>query len=218
MKQLATLENVIDDLYASEPEPLPFAPKLHVRAFVLRRDRGNLLIYSVTGLAASRSAIEELGGVSRHYLNHWHEAMFAPDWIPAPLFVHDDDLSSVTERMRVEGSFSTRHMLDDDFEAIPIPGHTPGATAYLWNNGRHRFLFTGDTIFLRNGEWVAAVLESSDRARYIESLELLRTLDFDMLVPWAASGAEPYYAPTDGVDAARRIGVILERVRRGEDY
>ena len=70
----------------------------------------------------------------------------------------------------MRGAFSRRHMLDDDFEVIPTPGHTPGATAYLWDNGNHRFLFTGDTIYLRDGEWVDGLLGSSDRASYVESL------------------------------------------------
>jgi glyoxylase-like metal-dependent hydrolase (beta-lactamase superfamily II) len=218
MNQVASLDRAIEDLYASEPEPLPFAPELHIRAFLLRRDRGNLLIYSVTGLSSSRPAIEHLGGISRHYLNHWHEAMFASDWVPAPVFVHEDDLAPAKKRMRVEESFSKRHMVDDDFEVIPSPGHTRGATAYLWDSGKHRFLFTGDSVFLRDGEWIAAVLESSDRARYIESLELIRELDFDVLVPWAASGDKPYHALTDGADAARRIDAILDRLRRGEDH
>ena len=75
-------------------------------------------------------------------------------------------------------------MLGGDFEIIPTPGHTPGATAFLWN----RHLFTGDTVFLRDGEWVAAVLDDSDPDAYIESLELMKTLDFDTLVPWASTG------------------------------
>ena len=49
---------------------------------------------------------------------------------------------------------------------------------------------------------------SSDRAAYIESLELLRDLQFDALVPWAATG-EPYYSLTDPADARRRIDAIL---------
>lgn len=115
-------------------------------------------------------------------------------------------------------TFSDRHLLEDDFEVIPAPGHTSGATAYLWDNGEGRLLFTGDTIYLDEGEWVAAVLESSDRALYIESLELIRELDFDLLVPWAASGGEPFYAPTDRDDGRRRIDAILERVRSGQDH
>lgn len=115
------------------------------------------------------------------------------------------------------GTFVERHMLDDDFEVIPIPGHTRGATAFLWEGGGRRVLFTGDTIYLDGGEWVGAVLGSSDRDTYLDSLDLLRGLDFDVLVPWAASGEGPYYALTDRADARRRIDAIINRVRRGED-
>jgi Family of unknown function (DUF5519)/Metallo-beta-lactamase superfamily len=212
-----SMDTGIHRLYASEPESLPFAPSLDVRAFLLRRDRGNLLIYSTTSATADAGAIEDLGGISRHYLNHRHEAMFKSDAIDAPLFVHENERDSVAQSYPVRGSFSRRHMLDEDFEVIPTPGHTSGATAYLWDSGEHRLLFTGDTIYLDGGEWVAAVLDSSDREAYIESLELIRELDFDMLVPWAATGGQPFYAATDRADAQNRIDAILERLRRGED-
>jgi hypothetical protein len=210
----ARLESEFAGLYASAPEPLPFAPSLRIRAFLLRRDPGNLLVYSVTGLKAATPAIGGLGGAERQYLNHWHEAMFASD--PAPLFVHEADREPTAQRTSVGGTFTDRHTLDGDFELIPTPGHTRGTTAYLWNSGQHRFLFTGDTIYLSHGEWVAAVLESSDRAAYIDSLELIGTLDFDVLVPWAATAGESYYAMTSKDDSRRRIDAILERLRRGE--
>ena len=217
MTQLTGLETVIPGLHATTPEPLPFATSLHVRAFVLERDRGNILMYSTAGLEADAAAIEDLGGLSRHYLNHRHEAMFASDAVHAPLFVHENERDSVARAYHVRGTFSRRHVLDDDFEVIPTPGHTSGATAYLWDSGGHRALFTGDTIFLSGGEWVAAVLEgSSDRASYLESLELIRELDFDVLVPWAASTGEPYHAVISHAGAQRRIDAIIERVRRGE--
>jgi len=213
-----TLGTGLAGLYAAAPEPLPFAPSVDIRAFLLRRDRGNLLLYSTTTLAAKAPAIEEeVGAITRHYLNHRHEAMFSSAWVDAPLFVHEAERASVSQSYHVRGTFSKRHMLDEDFEVIPTPGHTPGATAYLWDSGEHRMLFTGDTIYLDDGEWVAAVLGSSDRATYVESLELLRELDFDVLVPWAATRGQPYYAVTERADAQRRIGAILERLRRGED-
>ena len=109
-------------------------------------------------------------------------------------------------------------MLDEDFEVIPTPGHTPGATAYLWDSGEHRVLFTGDTIYLDDGEWVAAVLSSSDRDGLHRSLELIAELDFDVLAPWAATRGRPPYAVTDRADAQRRIGAIVERLRRGADH
>jgi glyoxylase-like metal-dependent hydrolase (beta-lactamase superfamily II) len=218
MSALARMEAEIGGLYASAPEPLPFAPSLRIRAFLVRRDPGNLLVYSVAGLEAAAPAIDGLGGVERHYVNHWHEAMFASNWVNAPLFVHEAERDSVADAYHVRGTFSRRHTFEDDFEVIPTPGHTAGATAYLWDNGEHRLLFTGDSVYLNDGEWVAAVLASSDRDRYIESLELIRELDFDVLVPWAASAGGAFHAATDRADARRRIDAILDRVRRGEDH
>jgi len=36
-----------------------------------------------------------------------------------------------------------------------------GATAYLWDTGEHRCLFTGDTVFFPTGEWRALLLRSN---------------------------------------------------------
>jgi hypothetical protein len=61
------------------------------------------------------------------------------------------------------------------------------------------------------------VLESSDRGLYIESLERIRELDFDVLVPWVASGGSPFYASTDRANSRRRIDQILDRLWRGRN-
>jgi hypothetical protein len=204
------MDRQIPSLEPLGPQSLPFAPSLEIRSFVLERERGNLLVYST-------AALDDPGDISRWYLNHRHEAMFVSDSVTAPLFVHERERPSVERRAHVRAAFSRRHTLDDDFEAIPTPGHTPGATAYLWDSGEHRFLFTGDTIYLRDGEWVAAVLDSSDRAAYLHSLELIRELDFDVLVPWAASAGQPHHAVTSRAGARRRIDAIAKRVREGGD-
>lgn len=217
------MESVIAGIHASEPERLSFAPTLEVRAFLLRRTHGNVLVYSAPTVAADGSAIEELGGVARHYLGHWHEAGLGCDRIAArlaaPLFCHENERASVAKSCPVGATFTDGHRLDDDFEAIPIPGHTSGSTAFLWDNGKHRCLFTADTIYLREGEWVAAFLEgSSDRQAYLASLERLREFDFDVLIPWAATPGQPFHAMTDKADAGRRIDAILDRLRSGQDH
>ena len=208
----------VDGLYALAPEALPFGPSHDIRAFLLRRERGNLLIYSTTGVRADTPAVIRLGGIARHYLNHHHEALFASARVGLPVFVHEAERAAVTARYAIRGTFSRRHMLDEDFEVIPTPGHTRGATAYLWDNGEHRVLFTGDTIYLRDGEWVAAVLSSSDRAAYVRSLELIGNLRFDVLVPWAATRGQPAYAITDQADAQTRIAAIVDRLRGGQNH
>jgi hypothetical protein len=188
----------------SEPQVLPFDPSVHIRAFVLEREAGNVLVYSVDGLKQEP--------VVRHYLTHWHEALFAKGDAGAPVFVHADDAAQVARRTAVRATFSRRHVLDDDLEVIPMPGHTPGSTAYLWDSGRDRFLFTGDSIYLRDGEWDVAVLDSSDRRAYVESLRMLRELDFDVLVPWAATAGQPWWARTDREDARRRLDALIDRI------
>ena len=138
-----------------------------------------------------------------------------PEHFIYPLFVHAGDAESTRQTMTVRATFTQRHHLDADFEVIPIPGHTEGSTAYLWDSGEQRYLFTADSIYLVRGEWRGALLDSSDRDAYLESLDLLRDLDFDVLVPWAATGGEPHFAATDREDAARRIGQIIERIHAG---
>jgi glyoxylase-like metal-dependent hydrolase (beta-lactamase superfamily II) len=210
-------ETAIPGLLASPPAPLPFAPSLHVRAFLLRRDQGNVLIYNAETVDADTFA--GAGGIARAYLNHGHEAAFGGAGLPGvPLFVHAADRDAVPAERPVRATFTQRHVLDDDLEVIPIPGHTPGATAYLWDTGAHRLLFTGDTIYLRDGVWVAAVLPSSDRDAYLASLELLRGLEYDVLVPWAASAGEPFYAVTSSAGARRRVDAMIDRLRRGDDH
>jgi hypothetical protein len=61
------------------------------------------------------------------------------------------------------------------------------------------------------------VLSSSDREAYLESLALLRDVEFDVLVPWGSSAGQPWFAETDRADTRRRIEAIIDRVRRGED-
>jgi glyoxylase-like metal-dependent hydrolase (beta-lactamase superfamily II) len=215
------MHTITRQLHPLTPAPLPFAQSLHVRSFVVPREHDNLLVYGSPTVMNDAAQIESLGGVSHQYLNHWHEAMFADERVReelgARVVVHEADSAEVAERVTVDATFSERGSLGGGFELIPIPGHTPGATAFLWDNGERRYLFTGDTIYLAHSEWTVAVLDSSDRDAYVESLELLRDTDFDVLVPWGSSAGEPWFAETDRADARRRIGALIERVRSGAD-
>jgi len=216
------MEITIPGLSATPPQPLSFAPSMVVRSFLLEREDGNLLIYSASTVEMEQERLQDRGGVSRQYLNHHHEASPSCDWVAktfdAPLHCHEHDQAEVSQACNVNEMFLERHTAGRDFEVIPTPGHTRGATAFLWDSGRQHCLFTGDTIFLRGkSEWVAAVLPSSDRDAYIESLELIRDLDFDVLVPWVADAGEASYALTGRDGARRRIDTILERIRGGEN-
>ena len=188
-------------LHASEPSALSFAPDVYVRAFVLERVAGDLLVYDAPGAVAGTAVAQ--------YLNHWHEPMVGGGKTGLPIAVHEADRAATERYAAVDRTYTARTTLDGDFELIPIPGHTPGATAFLWEG----MLFTGDSLMLVGDEWIGAVLESSDRAAYLDSLRLIRDLDFDVLVPWAASTDGPWYA--DASDRHERLDAIIQRVAAG---
>lgn len=204
-------DSPVEGLEATKPQSLSCAPSTQVRAFLLRRPLGDVLVYANAHVEPSLEA-------TRQYLGHWHEALVAGQDSHLPVFVHDADREETARVMQVRGGFTKSHFLDDDFEVIPMPGHTPGSTAYLWDDERHRFLFTADSLYLgRDGSWRAAVLESSDRERYIASLERLRQLEFDVLVPWAAPAGQPYVSVVSHAEARRRLAEVIARLRGGED-
>jgi glyoxylase-like metal-dependent hydrolase (beta-lactamase superfamily II) len=218
------MQTTLPRLHASEPLDLGFGVKpLQARAYVLQRPEGNLAIYGSAALEPELDAVRDLGGLTAQYLNHAHEASPAAarvrDALGAPLHVHEADAEEARAQVPVDATFTERHMVGDDLEVIPVPGHTPGATAYLWSADGRRVLFTGDTVFVRDGEWVAALLDGvSDRDTYVASVELLTALDFDLLVPGIAPiGEEPVHA-TDADDARDRLGRIAERLRSGLDH
>jgi len=212
-----TASPTVPGLHATAAEELPFARDHLTRAYLLERPAGNLLIYGNGLLSGQAGELEARGGVTRHYLTHWHETLFGDPHVGAEVHVHAEDAAEARSRARVDATFDRAHRLGDDFEAIPIPGHTPGSTAYLWEAGDHRLLFTGDSLYVRRGEWVAAVLDSSDRDAYVASLEAIRELEFDALVPWAAGVGDETIAFVTPSQRRELLDEVLERVRAGAD-
>lgn len=213
------MERLFDNLYAVAAERLSFAPAFTGRAFLLRRSVGNILIYSSGRIAEEADALLAQGGIARHYLNHQHQAMPTCDWVSerfgAKLFVPELEMRAIAEIYHVGGTFTRRELHFPDFEVIPIPGHTVGSACFLWNDGERRYLFTGDTIYLKDNIWTAAVLGSSDRKAYIQSLRLIGELNFDVLVPSMACGAAVQVTNASGIRTC--VDTIVERLERGED-
>lgn len=132
------MDELLPHLHATDPAPLPFARTAGVRAFVLERrpGAGNLLLYSAPTAVAERDAIAALGGVAAQYLNHWHEAAFGGGAevaaaVGAPVYVGAADRDEMPEAVPVAGVFGDGAVAGagDGLSVLPIPGHTPGATA-----------------------------------------------------------------------------------------
>ena len=205
----------IEELLATPSSQLPYQANVQVRSFLIRRPAGNVIIYNSPGISQAAAQIAAEGGAARLLINHGHEAMYGAPEIDVPVFVHERDSAEVARALPVAGVFTERAVIDDDLEVIPTPGHTLGTTSYLWNSGTHRYLFTGDFIWIENGEWKAVVL--GNRAAYLESLELVRELDFDVLVPWGTTDDGPALAVATRDEVRERVGAIIGRVRAGGD-
>lgn len=213
--QAAVLGTPIEGLRSAPPSRLPYQAGVLVRSFLLARPAGNVIVYNSPGLTSAAPYIRDLGGATRLLINHGHEAMYGGPDLDAPAFVHERDRGETERSMRVAGIFTDRRMIDDDLEVIPTPGHTAGTTSYLWDNGDHRFLFTGDFLWIDNGAWKAVVLDSSLRTEYLASLALVRELDFDVLVPWGTTEGGSCFALVDGAERRLRIDAVIARVEAG---
>jgi hydroxyacylglutathione hydrolase len=156
---------------------------------------GNVLFYS-TVTDAEHDEIARLGGVEHHYLSHRDEAgpMLAAvgERFGAVLHVAAVEADDAARFRQPGATFSERHVDASGIEVIPTPGHTPGSACYVVpGEGGARYLFTGDTIFVGDdGHWYAGLLPFSDRDDLVATLELLATLEPDLVASSAApSGA-----------------------------
>ncbi|MBH4638597.1 MBL fold metallo-hydrolase, partial [Staphylococcus aureus] len=85
-------------------------------------------------------------------------------------------------------------------------------------DGHHRYLFTGDFICFEGKRWRTVILGSSDREKSIQSLEMVKELDFDVLVPWVTIKDEPLvYFVENEYEKREQIQNIIDRVREGEN-
>ena len=218
MNVLTTPQLHAENLLATSPQALPFANSLVARSYLLGTPDGTVLIYSSEITPDDERAIAERGEPVAWYLNHWHESMFLPGTETVEglgAIVGEADRAETESRTTVAGTISERGFVAPGLEAIPIPGHTPGATAFLWEAEGVRRLFTGDSLFIGARGWRAAVLDSSDRESYVASLEVMADLDFDVLVPWAGSSHLPAVERVERDEGRRRMLEIAERVGRG---
>ena len=208
------LRSSIRGLHATPASPLPFLSGVVVRSFLLEREEGNVIVYHSPGVSAARHDILSLGQPSRLLVNHWHEAMFDPPDLDVPIFVHEADRERTN--LPIAGTFSTMEEIGADLEVIPTPGHTLGTTMFLWDNGEHRLLFPGDTIWVQGGVWKAVLLEEVAREAYLASLSLVMDLDFDVLVPWGSEEGQPYCYAVTRTQARDKLEGIIGRLRAGE--
>lgn len=188
---------------------------IDLRSFVLDTEQGRVVIYNTPGIDAAREEITSRGTPGRLLINHWHEGMSGTPTLRIPAFVHARDRARLESAMPVAGTFDRLDHLGDDLDVIPSLARTPGATFYRWDNGDHKILFVGDSIWVEHGVWKAVLLAESSRKRFLETLEHMRDLDFDVLAPWPAQRGRPAIEIVTPEQKRTQIDGLLARLRSG---
>lgn len=115
-------------------------------SFFIRHPNGNWLIDSPRYIKQLVETFEQKGGIRHIFLTHEDDAADAAKYAKhfgAKRIIHRADAEAVHDaEWVIDGSDAIQ--LSADFQAIPVPGHTPGSVALLYKG---KFLFTGDHLW-----------------------------------------------------------------------
>ncbi len=192
------MELLYPGIYHSEGEH-PFDDAICTRAYVVTLPEGNLLFYSSSAIEDHFDFIADQGGLAGQYLNHRDEASIYCDRVRerfgSPLHCHQLEEYPIAQHCEVSNTFSQRERLRSNLEAIPTPGHCPGSSCYLLTVEEKNYLFCGDTIYPDEGQWKTYLAgERSSKPDMIQSLELLRSLPVDVVLPGLYIGKTAFEA------------------------
>ncbi|NWO07040.1 MAG: MBL fold metallo-hydrolase [Alteromonadaceae bacterium] len=197
------MKQVQPDVWETEAES-PF-PGLTTHAYLVELPDANVLFYN-TGHAHEINEMFKYGGVDYHLLSHRDEVgpslRDIRQLYGAKLGGHINEGREFAEIQRPDIYFDERGTLIEHIEAIPTPGHSPGSTCFMVQSSTDkRYLFTGDTLY-RNGDgnWRAGVIpgetSKSEQKELAKSLQLLRSLEPDVVFCSAFSGEQGYQEVT----------------------
>jgi glyoxylase-like metal-dependent hydrolase (beta-lactamase superfamily II)/ferredoxin len=153
-------------------------------SYVLQHARGNWLIDSPRYIKHLVDAFERMGGIRYIFLTHEDDVADAARYAKrfgATRVIHRADLAAVPNaEWIVEGGEPI--VVFEDIHIIPVPGHTPGSMALLYDS---RYLFTGDHVWWdreRNRLDIPKVYVSNQRDLE-RSTEKLLDVSFEWVLP-----------------------------------
>ncbi len=149
-------------------------------SYFIQHPEGNWLIDSPRYLKQLVQAFEKQGGLQYIFLSHQDDVAEAARYAKAfgaTRIIHRADASAMPDAERIiEGKDAVQ--VKPEFVCLPVPGHTAGSMALLYNN---RFLFSGDHLWWdrdlqqlgtpENLVWDDAQLEQSVRKLLHHSFE-----------------------------------------------
>jgi len=182
-------------------------------SYLIRRERGNVLVDSPRAAGPLLERIDELGGVRTLVLSHRDDvadhARFA-ERSGCERVMHRADVHGSTRAVERQLEGETSISLDDDLLVIPTPGHTAGSVCLL-HDGR---LFSGDSLWWNPIKGRLSASKSvcwHSWPEQLRSLERLLEYDFEWVLP--GHGASHRARSTAEMrDELRRALVELRRL------
>lgn len=114
-------------------------------SFLITRAHGNAMVDAPRWTRHVTDAIERLGGLAMVLLTHRDDVADAERYAShfgARVFIHEDDRAAAPYASDIiDGREPIA--LDGDLRVIPLPGHTKGSVAFLFED---RCLFSGDSL------------------------------------------------------------------------
>lgn len=180
----------------------------------VRRPHGNLLLDGsrISSFSDAFAEMEALGGVAVVVISDRHLGGKPTNEIAtgfgAQVYcsqIEADAMGHRTNAVKIDHVLAyERTSIGGGVQLIPTPGHTAGQFATLCAVGGRRILFSSDFVWRQDGRWRPG---NSSRRKMKPSLEALRDLDFDTVVPWTGYAHTEFYVDVPDVDAA--IGAMI---------
>ena len=179
-------------------------------SFAIRRAVGTAMVDSPRWAKPVVEALEAWGGISDILLTHQDDVADAgryAEHFKASVWIHEADRKAAPYATNViKGNEPV--MMADDLLVIPLPGHTKGSVAYLFDS---RYLFTGDSLAWDFEEddlvaWQDVAWHSWEEQRQ----SLRRLLDHQFEWVFAGHGAS---RGSSAEDMHARLTALLDRLR-----
>ena len=178
-------------------------------SFAVRRAVGTLMVDSPRWTKQIVATFEQWGGLSDILLTHRDDVADAGKYaehFKSSVWIHEADRKAAPYATNIiKGAEPV--MMADDLTAIPLPGHTKGSVAYLFDT---RYLFTGDSLAWDFDEndlvaWQDVAWHSWDEQRR----SLRRLLDYRFEWVLAGHGASRV-SSADEIHS--RLAALLDRL------
>ncbi|PCJ18241.1 MAG: hypothetical protein COB02_11685 [Candidatus Cloacimonadota bacterium] len=212
------MKKILNDLYVTEDER-PFNNSVKTISYLIEGKKENYLMYSSSHLYDDKvkTFIDKKGGIKAQILNHRDEASevlkYVRDSFSSELVCHKLEKSIVEKYSKIDILLDNESSLFSDFEVLHTPGHAIGSTCYLYHGIDGNYLFTGDTLYLSEGQFRVAVSDEN-KSQMIESLVKLKKFDVDYVVPGLFIGEERFRKFEDKKDFSLIIEQLVESLRK----